>query len=64
MFHLEKLKDLRSADKYTVIVSNRFEVLDAFDPVELLDTYKRETLEAAKGCIGRHLRSQVGFASA
>ena len=39
-------------------VSNRFEVLDALeDPVELWDTYKRENLETARGCVGGRSRS-------
>ena len=38
---------------YAVTVSNQFEVLDALeDPVELWDTFKHETLEAARGCVG------------
>ncbi|KAG0720099.1 Fanconi anemia group M [Chionoecetes opilio] len=40
-------------------VSNRFDVLG--DPVELWDTFKRETLQAAKECIGEHPRSRRGF---
>ncbi|KAG0724486.1 hypothetical protein GWK47_040491 [Chionoecetes opilio] len=35
------------------VFSNRFDVLGALgDPVELWDTFKRETLQAAKECIG------------
>ena len=50
VFHLERLKDLTYAHEYAVIVSNWFEVLDALEePVELWDTFKRETLEAARG---------------
>ena len=65
VFHLEKLKDLTCAHEYAVTVSNRFEVLDTLeDPVELWDTFKRETLEAARGCIGERPRSRGGFASA
>ena len=61
MVHLEKQKDSSCAHEYALTVSNRFEVLDALkNPVELWDTFKRETLEAARGC----LRSRVGFASA
>ena len=46
-------------------ISNRFEVLDALeDLVELWDTFKCETLEAARGYVGGHSRSQGGFASA
>ncbi len=45
-------------------VSNRFEVLTALeDPVELWDTFKRETLQAAKECIGERPRLRCGFAS-
>ncbi|KAG0728422.1 cAMP-specific 3',5'-cyclic phosphodiesterase 7B [Chionoecetes opilio] len=51
VFHLEKLKDLTCAHEYAVAVSNRFDVLGALeDPVELWDTFKRETLQAAKEC--------------
>ncbi|KAG0727408.1 Craniofacial development protein 2 [Chionoecetes opilio] len=65
VFHLEKLKDLTCAHEYAVAVSNRFDVLGALgDPVELWDTFKRETLQAAKECIGeRHPRSRRGFVS-
>ena len=53
VFHLEKLKDLPCVHEYGVTVSNRFEVLDALeDPVKLWDTFKRETLETARGCVG------------
>ncbi len=46
-------------------VSNRIEVLGALeDPVELWDTFKRETLKAAKECIGERPRSRGGFVSA
>lgn len=63
-FHLEKLKDLACAQEYAVAVSNRFNVLSSLeDPVELWDTFKRETLEAAKECIGERPRSRSGFAS-
>ncbi|KAG0728634.1 Protein LIAT1 [Chionoecetes opilio] len=45
-------------------VSNRFDVLGALgDPVELWDTFKRETLQAAKECIGERPRSRRGFVS-
>ena len=55
MFHLQKLKDLTWAQEYAVTVPNRFEALDTLeDPEELGDTFKRETLEAAKECIGEH----------
>ena len=65
MFHLEKLKDSSCAHEYVVTVSNRFEVLDALEePVDLWDTFKREILEAARGCVGRRPRSQDRFASA
>ena len=64
VFHLEKLKDLTCAHEYAVTVSNRFSVLDALeDPVELWDTFKRESLEAAKECIGERPRSRSGFVS-
>ncbi|KAG0717160.1 Procollagen C-endopeptidase enhancer 2 [Chionoecetes opilio] len=47
-----------------VAVSNRFDVLGALeDPVELWDTFKRETLQAAKECIGERPRSRRGFVS-
>ena len=60
-----KLKDLICAHQYVVTVSNRFEVLHVLeDLVEFWNTFKRETLEAAKECIGGNLRSQSGFASA
>ena len=53
VFHLEKLKDLPCAQEFAVKVSNRFGALDTLeDPGELWDTFKRETLEAAKECIG------------
>ncbi|KAG0717728.1 hypothetical protein GWK47_053853 [Chionoecetes opilio] len=39
-----------------------FDVLGALeDPVELWDTFKRETLQAAKECIGEHPRSRRSF---
>ncbi|KAG0715480.1 Craniofacial development protein 2 [Chionoecetes opilio] len=64
VFHLEKLKDLTCAHEYAVAVSNRFDVLGALgDPVELWDTFKRETLQAAKECIGERPRSRRGFVS-
>ena len=45
-------------------VSNRFGELDTLeDPEELWDTFKRETLEAAKECIGERPRSRSGFTS-
>ncbi|MEL6802745.1 MAG: reverse transcriptase domain-containing protein, partial [Bacteroidota bacterium] len=63
-FHLEKLKDPTCAHEYAVTVSNRFNVLSTLeDPVELWDTFKRETLEAAKECIGERPRSRGGFVS-
>ena len=50
--------------EYGVTVPNRFGVLDTLeDPEELWDTFKRETLEAAKECIGQHPRSRSGFTS-
>ena len=65
MFHFEKLKDLSCADEYAVTVSNRFEVLDALeDQVKLWNNFKRETLEAAIGCVGERSRSRGGFALA
>ncbi|KAG0716589.1 DNA repair protein RAD50 [Chionoecetes opilio] len=64
VFHLEKLKDLTCAHEYAVAVSNQFDVLSALgDPVELWDTFKRETLQAAKECIGERPRSRRGFVS-
>ncbi|KAG0712637.1 Adapter molecule Crk [Chionoecetes opilio] len=64
VFHLEKLKDLTCAHEYAVAVSNRFDVLCALgDPVELWDTFKRETLQGAKECIGERPRSRRGFVS-
>ncbi|KAG0721658.1 Ribulose-phosphate 3-epimerase [Chionoecetes opilio] len=60
----KKLKDLTCAHEYAVAVSNRFDVLGALgDPVELWDTFKRETLQAAKECIGERPRSRRGFVS-
>ena len=51
VFHLEKVKDSTCAHEYAVTVLNRFEVLDVLkDLVELWNTFKRETLEAPKGC--------------
>ena len=65
VLHLEKLKDLECAQEYAVSVSNRFEVLGALDdPVELWDTFKRETLQAAKECVGERPRQRGGVASA
>ena len=65
MFHLEKLKDSSCAHEYAVTVTNRFEMLDALEyPVELWNTFKRETLEAARGCVKGRPRSWGGFASA
>ena len=65
VFHLEKLKDLTYVHEYAVTVSNWFEALDALeDPVELWDTFKHETLEIARRCVGGRPRSQDGFASA
>ncbi|KAG0724748.1 LINE-1 retrotransposable element ORF2 protein [Chionoecetes opilio] len=62
--HILKLKDLTCAHEYAVAVSNRFDVLGALgDPVELWDTFKRETLQAAKECIGERPRSRRGFVS-
>ncbi|KAG0719085.1 Pentatricopeptide repeat-containing protein 2, mitochondrial [Chionoecetes opilio] len=60
----QKLKDLTCAHEYAVAVSNRFDVLGALeDPVELWDTFKRETLQAAKECIGELPRARRGFVS-
>ena len=65
MFHFEKLKDLSCADEYAVTVSNQFEVLDALeDQVKLWNNFKRETLEAAIGCVDERSRSRGGFALA
>ena len=64
VFHLEKLKDLACAHEYAVSVSNRFNVLSTLeDPVELWDTLKRVTLEAAHESIGVRPRSRGGFLS-
>ena len=47
VFHLEKLNDSSCVHEYAVTISDRFEVLDTLeDPMELWDTFKRETLEA------------------
>ncbi|KAG0725935.1 Retinol-binding protein pinta [Chionoecetes opilio] len=60
----QKLKDLTCAHEYAVAVSIRFDVLGALeDPVELWHTLKRETLQAAKECIGERPRSRRGFVS-
>ena len=46
-------------------VSNRFGALDTLeDPEDLWDTFKRETLQTAKECIGECPRSRSGFTSA
>ena len=59
------MKDSTCAHEYAVTVSNRSEVLDAIeDPVKLWETFKRETLEAAKWCVGWRPRSQGGIPSA
>ena len=45
-------------------ISNRFRALDTVeDHEELWDTFKRETLEAAKECIGERPGSRSGFTS-
>ena len=54
------MKDLTCAQDYAVTVSNRFGALDI---LENPDAFKRETLEAAKECIGEHPRSGSGFTS-
>ena len=52
-----KLKDLTCAQEYSVTVYNWFGVLDILEyPEELWDTFTRETLEAAKKCVGKHPR--------
>ncbi|KAG0728951.1 hypothetical protein GWK47_031366 [Chionoecetes opilio] len=57
-------KTFRSSDHGILYVSNRFDVLGALgDPVELWYTFKRETLQAAKECIGERPRSRRGFVS-
>ena len=63
VFHLEKLKDLTCAQEYAVTtVSNRFGALDTLeDPEELWDTFRRETLEAAKECDRERQRSRRAF---
>ena len=64
VFHLGKLKDPTCAHEYAVAVSNRFEALGTLeDPVEMWDTFKRETLKAAEECVGERPRSRSGFAS-
>ena len=63
-FHLDRLRDLQCAEEFSISVSNRFEVLDTLeDPVDLWATFKRETLQAAKDCIGERPRSRSGVAS-
>ncbi|KAG0726177.1 hypothetical protein GWK47_004418 [Chionoecetes opilio] len=53
MFHRFHDRAGQDPDMYAVAVSNWFDVLGALDsPVELWDTFKRETLHAAKECIG------------
>ncbi|KAG0729235.1 hypothetical protein GWK47_030741 [Chionoecetes opilio] len=49
------------AELTTVAVLNQFNVLE--DPVELWDTFKHQTLQAAKECIGERPRSMRGFVS-
>ena len=45
-------------------VSNRLELLDTLEnPIQLWNTFKRETLEAAKECVGERPRLRSGFAS-
>ncbi|MPC44575.1 hypothetical protein E2C01_038252 [Portunus trituberculatus] len=45
-------------------VSNRFGLLDIVeDPVDLWDTCKHETLEAAKKCVGERPRLRSDFVS-
>ena len=65
LFHLEKLKDLTCAQGYAVTVSNRFGVLDTLEDYKEIrwDTFKCETLKAAKECIREHPRSWSGFAT-
>ena len=64
LFYLKKLKDLKCGQEYEMTVSNRFGWLNTLeDPEELWDTFKRESLEAAKECIGECPMSQSGFAS-
>ncbi|KAG0724360.1 hypothetical protein GWK47_005185 [Chionoecetes opilio] len=62
--NISKLKDLTCAHEYAVAVSNRFNVIGALgDPIELWDTFKRETFQAAKEYIGERPRSRRGFVS-
>ena len=64
VFHLEKLKHLTCAQGYAVTVSNRFGAFDILEyPEELWDTFKHDTLEGAKECIGERPRSRNGFTS-
>lgn len=45
-------------------VSNQFNVFTTLeDPVQLWDTFKCKTIEAARECIGEHPRSRCDFAS-
>ncbi|KAG0728220.1 Prefoldin subunit 5 [Chionoecetes opilio] len=63
---MEKIQKIASEKSKLreVAVSNQFNVLGALeDPVELWDTFKRETLQAAKECIGERPRSRRGFVS-
>ena len=53
MFHFEKLKDLTCAQELDTLE----------EPEELWNIFKRETLEAAKECIGKQPRSGSGFTS-
>ncbi|KAG0721937.1 hypothetical protein GWK47_045438 [Chionoecetes opilio] len=62
-YHVPKLVAYKKKKK-KIGVSNRFDVLGALgDPLELWDTFKRETLQAAKECIGERPRSRRGFVS-
>ena len=56
--------DLTYAQEHAVTVSNRFRPLDTLqNPEELWDTFKRETLEAAKECTRECPRLWRGFTS-
>ena len=64
LFHFEKSKNLTCAQEYVMPVSSQFGVLNTLhDLVELWDTFKCETLEAAEEFVGEHPRSRSGFAS-
>ena len=50
------------AGRYAAAISGRFEALEGLrDPVQLWDTFKRNTLEAANECIGEKPRIKESF---